>query len=37
MRIAVARDGNMVSEHFGHCEQFVLYDVEGPLLRRKPW
>ncbi|ADI01122.1 MAG TPA: dinitrogenase iron-molybdenum cofactor [Syntrophothermus lipocalidus] len=29
MRIAVAREGDMVSEHFGHCEQFVLFDVEG--------
>lgn len=29
MRIAVAKEGNMVSEHFGHCEQFALYDVEG--------
>ncbi len=29
MRIAVAREGDMVSEHFGHCEQFVLFDIEG--------
>lgn len=35
MRIAVARDGNMVSEHFGHCEQFVLYDVEGTTIKKE--
>lgn len=29
MKIAVAMEGNQVSEHFGHCERFALYDVEG--------
>lgn len=29
MRIAVAKEGDMVSEHFGHCEQFALFDVDG--------
>ncbi|MCY6484203.1 NifB/NifX family molybdenum-iron cluster-binding protein [Clostridium aestuarii] len=29
MKIAVAVDGNMVSGHFGHCEGFRMYNVEG--------
>ena len=29
MRIAVAANGNEVSGHFGHCENFWLYDVEN--------
>lgn len=28
MLIAVAQEGNMVCQHFGHCEQFALYDTE---------
>ncbi|MFZ5969309.1 MAG: NifB/NifX family molybdenum-iron cluster-binding protein [Bacillota bacterium] len=27
MRIAIASEGNMVSEHFGHCEGFEVVDV----------
>lgn len=29
MRVALAVDNNMITEHFGHCEYFVLYDVEN--------
>ena len=29
MRIAVAANGNEVAGHFGHCENFWLYDVEN--------
>ncbi|NLC03945.1 MAG: dinitrogenase iron-molybdenum cofactor [Tissierellia bacterium] len=29
MRIAVASEGNIVTEHFGHCENFNIYDVEN--------
>lgn len=29
MKIAVASLGNEVAQHFGHCESFNLYDVEG--------
>jgi len=29
MRIALAVDNNMITEHFGHCEYFVVYDVEN--------
>ena len=28
-RIAVACEGNQVSQHFGHCEQFMFFDTEG--------
>jgi predicted Fe-Mo cluster-binding NifX family protein len=28
MLIAVAREGNMVCQHFGHCENFALYDTD---------
>ena len=28
MRIAVAAEGKNVTEHFGHCVNFMLYDVE---------
>ncbi|MBN4050836.1 MAG: dinitrogenase iron-molybdenum cofactor [Alkaliphilus sp.] len=29
MKIAIAKDGNMVSGHFGHCEGFQVYHVEA--------
>jgi predicted Fe-Mo cluster-binding NifX family protein len=29
MKIAVAADNNYVSAHFGHCEGFDVYTVEG--------
>jgi predicted Fe-Mo cluster-binding NifX family protein len=29
MKIAVAAEGKNVTEHFGHCEGFMLYDVEN--------
>ncbi len=29
MRIAIPLTGGVLSSHFGHCEQFVLFDVEG--------
>lgn len=29
MRVALAVDNNMITEHFGHCEYFVIYDVEN--------
>lgn len=29
MKIAVAAMGNMVAQHFGHCEKFVFVEVEG--------
>lgn len=29
MKIAVASIDNMVAEHFGHCENFHIYEVEN--------
>ena len=27
MKIAVASEGTQVTEHFGHCESFIVFDV----------
>ncbi len=37
MKIAVASEGKMVTEHFGHCENFFLYEksIEGLLIVNK--
>ena len=33
MKIAIASDGKNVSQHFGHCEGFTIYEVaEGKIL-----
>jgi predicted Fe-Mo cluster-binding NifX family protein len=29
MLIAIAKEGNQVSQHFGHCEGFELVDING--------
>lgn len=29
MRIAIARTGNEVAQHFGYCDNFMVYDVEN--------
>ncbi len=28
MKIAVASEGNLVTEHFGHCQNFNIYETE---------
>ncbi|HKM22098.1 MAG TPA: NifB/NifX family molybdenum-iron cluster-binding protein [Lachnospiraceae bacterium] len=28
MKIAVASENEMVTEHFGHCEGFMIFDIE---------
>lgn len=28
MKIACTSNGNNISEHFGHCEGFTIYEVE---------
>ena len=34
MKIAVACEGEIVTEHFGHCQNFNIYDVEnGKILK----
>ncbi len=29
MKVAIAKEGNVVSGHFGHCEGFEVFDVEN--------
>ena len=29
IKIAVASDNGMVTEHFGHCEWFIIFDTEN--------
>lgn len=29
MKIAIACNKNIVAEHFGHCEDFAIYDLEN--------
>ncbi|HDN83476.1 MAG TPA: dinitrogenase iron-molybdenum cofactor [Candidatus Altiarchaeales archaeon] len=29
MKIAIAVDGNKVSEHFGRCEKFLIFDIRN--------
>ncbi|QZY55731.1 NifB/NifX family molybdenum-iron cluster-binding protein [Crassaminicella profunda] len=29
MKIAIAKDGNIVSQHFGHCEGFEVFEVNN--------
>lgn len=29
MKIAVASDNGMVTQHFGHCESFIAFEVEN--------
>ncbi len=35
MKVAVASDGKLVSGHFGHCEGFTIYEVEGTEVKNK--
>jgi len=36
MLIAIPTEGNMVCPHFGHCEEFTLYDTNTRVLRSLP-
>lgn len=29
MKVAIAKDGNEVSAHFGHCSEYALFDVKN--------
>jgi len=29
MKIAVASEGKLVTEHFGHCEGFIIFEIEA--------
>jgi predicted Fe-Mo cluster-binding NifX family protein len=33
MKVAIARDGLEVSEHFGHCEGYAVYVIEAGIAR----
>ncbi len=33
MKIAVSCNGNEIWSHFGHCENFMIYDVEGKAIQ----
>ncbi len=33
MKVALAVDNNMITEHFGHCEYFVIYDIEDKVAK----
>ena len=35
MKIAIASEGNIVSEHFGHCKNFNIYETEGGKITNK--
>ncbi|QYE96449.1 NifB/NifX family molybdenum-iron cluster-binding protein [Paraclostridium sordellii] len=37
MKIAVACERNIVSEHFGHCEGFDIYEVENKNILKKEY
>jgi len=35
MKIAVASANNQVFQHFGRCEQFTIFDLEGDTIQKK--
>lgn len=35
MKIAVASEGKMVTEHFGHCEGFAVFEAENNQIKNK--
>lgn len=35
MKIAVASEGKLITEHFGHCENFNLFDEENGVIVKK--
>lgn len=35
MKVAIASEGNFVSEHFGHCEGFTIFEVEDRKVKTK--
>lgn len=34
IKIAVASDGNLVTGHFGHCENFKIYEAEDGVITK---
>lgn len=35
MKVVVATDNGVVTEHFGHCSEFILYDIENETIVRE--
>ena len=35
MKIAVASEGNRITEHFGHCEGFAIFEAEDNQIKSK--
>ncbi len=35
VKIAVAKEGNQVSAHFGHCAGFEIFDIEGKEIKER--
>ena len=35
MKLAVATENGQVAEHFGHCPEFTIYDVEDTQVKAK--
>ena len=35
MKIAVACEGKTITEHFGHCEAFAIFEVQGTQIVNK--
>ncbi|HZD43906.1 MAG TPA: NifB/NifX family molybdenum-iron cluster-binding protein [Methanomicrobiales archaeon] len=36
MILGIAKDGDQVSQHFGHCEAYMLYDIQnGEIIKRR--
>jgi predicted Fe-Mo cluster-binding NifX family protein len=34
MKVAIAKEGDAVSEHFGHCEAYAIYSIENSTVVR---
>ena len=35
MRVAIACDEGNVSEHFGHCKEFIIYEIEENKIKNR--
>jgi predicted Fe-Mo cluster-binding NifX family protein len=35
MKVAIAKEGDIVSEHFGHCTEYAVFNVENNKITKK--
>lgn len=35
MKVGIAKEGNLVSPHFGHCEGYAIYSIEDGTITRR--